>query len=174
VTELSAHVSTLELVPIDLAEARLFVRQVHRHNDPTVSWKFGVGVAVDGDLVGVAVVGRVVARKLAAAEPRTVEILRVAVRDGAPRNACSKLYGACCRAAAALGYTDAVTYTLEEEDGASVKAAGFRLDRAGAGGQAGWSMPTRPRYEENLFGERRTPAGLKNRWRRSLTKEAAP
>lgn len=50
-------------------------------------------------------------------------ITRVAT-DGA-RNACSMLYGAMCRAGKALGYREAWTYTLPEEPGTSLRAAGF-------------------------------------------------
>ena len=53
----------------------------------------------------------------------TVEILRVCT-DGT-HNCCSMLYGACRRAATALGYRRIVTYTLPSEGGASLRAAGY-------------------------------------------------
>jgi hypothetical protein len=43
------------------------------------------------------------------------------------RNACSFLY-ARCRAAAALGYEKVVTYTRQDEGGASPAAAGFEQE----------------------------------------------
>lgn len=157
----------LELMPITLAEARRFIALHHRHNKPPVGWKVGVGLAVDGQLVGVGVLSRPVARKLAAQEPRTIEITRVCTVGD--KNANSRLYGALCRAAAALGYTAAVTYTLEEESGASLRAAGFRLEgQATTRPDQTWDMPSRPRVQTNLLGEETIPVGPKLRWRRSL------
>jgi hypothetical protein len=84
--------------------------------------------------------GRPVAR---AWDPRqTCEVTRVAT-DGTP-NACSMLYGACWRAARALGYVHAVTYTQEGESGASLRAAGWRLTET-LSPRPGWDAPSRPR-----------------------------
>ena len=44
------------------------------------------------------------------------------------RNACSMLYGACIRVAKAMGYKKVITYTLESENGASLKASNFIYD----------------------------------------------
>lgn len=157
---------TLARVPISLADAKRFVSEHHRHNDAPLSWKFGVGLACDGELVGVAIAGRPQARGLD--QYLSLEILRVCVLDG-HRNACSMLYGALCRAGAALGYQTAYTYTLEAEDAASVRAAGFSLD-AELAERPSWSSPSRPRYDENLFGERKRPTGPKRRWRKTLAR----
>ena len=46
------------------------------------------------------------------------------------------LYGSCRRAASAMGYAPIYTYTLPEEGGASLRAAGFRLEKTDAGGPA--------------------------------------
>lgn len=46
------------------------------------------------------------------------------------------LYGAARRAARAMGMQPIYTYTLPEEGGASLRAAGFRLDKDDAGGSA--------------------------------------
>lgn len=155
-----------ELVPVDLATARRYVNEHHEHNEAPLSWRFGVGLAEEGELVAVAMAGRPTARGL---DPeRAVEITRVCIAQaGEHRNAASRLYGALCRASKALGYLTAYTYTLEREDAASVRAAGFRLD-AELAARPTWSTPSRPRYEENLFGERKRPAGAKRRWRRDL------
>lgn len=112
----------LRLWPITLRDAAQFVTLHHRHNDPAQGWKFGVGVRNGaGELVGVATCGRPVAREFD--DGLTLEINRTCT-DGA-RNANSMLYGACWRAARALGYTSAITYTQADEDGASLRAAGF-------------------------------------------------
>lgn len=160
---------TWEIVPANLTLVKRFVREHHRHNDPPTGWYFGFGLAVDGELVGVCAIGHPQARKLQAAEPRTVEILRVAVIEGT-KNANSRMYGNACRMAQAGGYLAAITYTLPEESGASLRAAGFMCETETAGARAGqtWNMPKRPRYEENLFGERRIPDGPKLRWRREF------
>jgi hypothetical protein len=52
------------------------------------------------------------------------------------------LYGACRRAARAMGYERVITYTLPEEGGSSLRAAGFRLD--GEAGQPSRKWHNRP------------------------------
>src|SRR5579875_3905643 len=86
----------------------------HRHHQPPVGCKFCLGVADDDDVLrGVAIVGRPVARLLQ--DGLTLEVTRTAT-DGAA-NANSMLYGACWRAAKALGYRRLVTYTQAGEGG---------------------------------------------------------
>jgi len=156
----------MELVPVTRNEARVFVAEHHAHNDVTLQWKFATGLACDGELVGVAIVGRPTGRGLD--QQRAVEITRLCISEaGRYRNAASRLYGAACRMAAAGGYRVAYTYTLAEEDAASVRAAGFVLD-AELEERPTWSTPGRPRQEETLFGARKRPAGPKRRWRREL------
>lgn len=123
----------LRIVPIDLKTANEFVRKLHRHSRPVVGHRFAVGVADDdGTLRGVAIVGRPVARRLD--DGKAAEITRLCT-DGT-KNACSMLYGAARRAARAMGHDPIYTYTLPEEGGASLRAAGFQLDKADAGGSA--------------------------------------
>lgn len=155
----------MNLVPVTLAEAKRFVNEQHRHNEAPVGWSFGVGLEKDGELVGVAMAGRPSARKLQQADPFLVEVTRVTTIGD--RNACSMLYGAVCRAAKALGYRAAITYTLLEEGGSSLLAAGFVVDEELVEARP-WSQPSRPRYEETLFGPRKRPTGPKTRWRRQL------
>lgn len=116
----------MRLTPITIKDANAFVATHHRHNRPTQGALFAVAATADhGQLIGVAIVGR---------PPRmlqdgvTVEIRRVCT-DGT-RNACSFLYARSLRAAAALGYERAVTYTRQDESGASLRAAGARLAAA--------------------------------------------
>lgn len=123
----------LRIVPVNLADANEFVRRLHRHNKPVPGAKFSIGVEDDeGRLRGVAIIGRPTSPKIDQRFP--VEIRRVCT-DGA-RNACSILYGAARRAARAMGHQPIYTYTLPEEGGASLRAAGFRLDKDAAGGPA--------------------------------------
>lgn len=121
----------LRIVPVTLEQANGFVRRFHRHNKPVVGARFCVGVK-DTELCGVAIAGRPVAPRLD--DGLTLEITRVCT-DGT-RNAASMLYGACRKAARAMGYDRIFTYTLPEEGGASLRAAGFKLDKDDAGGSA--------------------------------------
>lgn len=141
----------LQIRPCHLREAREYVRLHHRHSIPPVGGKFAVA-CYDGDaLCGVAVCGRPVARRLD--DGRTLEILRCCT-DGTD-NACSKLYGACCRIGFAMGYGRILTYTLESESGASLRAAGFVCE--GRAGGAQWTGARRRDYYV-------APAEHKYRW----------
>ena len=51
------------LVPVTLRTARAFVTAHHRHNVAPQGHKFSVGIERDGNLVGVAIVGRPIARR---------------------------------------------------------------------------------------------------------------
>lgn len=90
----------LELVPVTLREANGFVQQYHRHHKQVAGHKFSIGVAQDGRLVGVAICGRPVSRRLD--NGTTLEVNRLCT-DGT-RNACSILYAAAARAARDMGY----------------------------------------------------------------------
>jgi len=162
--------SASELVPLTRAQARVFVAAHHRHSAPPVGDVFRVGLDVGGELVGVAIAGRPAARLLD--DGRTLEVTRVCVVAGAGENACSRLYGAACRAAKALGYRRVVTYTLERETASSVRAAGFERD-ADVEHRDTWARPKRPRHDLNLFGERTRDVGPKVRWSRVLAEVPA-
>lgn len=109
-------------VPLTVTEAKPYIAAVHRHNGEPSVVRIAVG-AVDesGILRGVATAGRPVAIGLA--RPTTLEVSRVC-SDGAP-NLCSFLYARIVRTARELGYARLITYTKDEEDGASLKAAGW-------------------------------------------------
>lgn len=130
----------LKIVPVTLREANAYVDLHHRHSDPVRGCLFCVGLADEEEIHGVAIVGRPVARALQ--DGFTAEVLRVCT-DGA-RNGCSMLYGACWRGAQAMGYTRAVTYTLAEEGGGSLRASGWR-QVAELPARAGWDVPSRRR-----------------------------
>lgn len=155
----------MNLIPIDLATAKRFVNEHHRHNEAPLSWRFGVGLEEDGELIGVAMVGRPAARKLQQADPFLCEITRVATTG--LKNANSMLYGAACRMAKAGGYRSAITYTLAHESGSSLLAAGFVVDEELPPARP-WTQPSRHRYEETLLGPRKRPTEAKIRWRKEL------
>lgn len=148
--------SEIAIVPVKHADANEFVRRLHRHNRPTLGAILCAGVARDGELCGVAIAGRPVARRLD--DGLTLEILRVCT-DGT-RNACSMLYGAIRRAAKALGYTRVITYTLPSEGGASLRAAGYRFDGEAGGSGAMWG--TRDGRTQDVVGD--DMVGGKWRW----------
>ena len=138
----------LTIVPCELDEAKAFIRRHHRHHLPPVGHKFSLAVADGETIVGVATVGRPVARR--ADDGLTLEVTRVAT-DGTP-NACSALYGACWRAAKALGYRRLITYTIDSEPGTSLVAAGWKLVAETPG--RSWSVPSRPRVDKHPLQKR--------------------
>ena len=129
----------LELQPITYKEACKFIRLHHRHHLPPQGWKFGVAVNDGEKLVGVATVGRPVARHFD--DGWTLEVTRTCT-DGTP-NVNSMLYGAVTRAGFALGYKRIITYTLLTEPGTGVKSANWKL--IGVAGGGNWNCKSRPR-----------------------------
>ncbi len=113
--------------------------------------KFSLGCAFEGAIVGVAIIGRPVARELQ--DGATLEVTRLCT-DGTPHVA-SFLWGACRRAAFALGYTRLGTYILKTETGTSLKAAGWRI--VGETRAQSWHRGSRPRVDKH-------PTQEKLRW----------
>lgn len=125
----------LTLVPITLRDANAFVVRFHRHHKPVIGQKFSVGLSNNSNLCGVAITSRPTARM--SNDGFTLEVTRLCT-DGTA-NACSMLYRACWRCAREMGYTRLLTYTLPEESGISLTAAGFLcLGKAGGGS---WNRP---------------------------------
>lgn len=134
----------MRIVPIDLSEANEFVRLHHRHHRPVIGHKFSIGLSDGKDIRGVAIIGRPISRHLD--NGWTLEVTRCCT-DGI-KNGCSKLYAAAWRATRALGYTKLITYTLLEEGGTSLRAAGWKY--IGEAGGGNWNVPSRPRVDTNL------------------------
>lgn len=132
----------MKAVPIGFAEAKEFVERIHRHHCSPQGWKFGLGATKNGQLCGVVMVGRPVSRMLD--DGKTAEVIRLAT-DGT-RNACSFLYARARQVALLMGFTRIITYILESETGASLKAAGWRFVRKAGGGR--WSRPSRTRKDK--------------------------
>jgi hypothetical protein len=147
----------LTVIPVSLKEANAFVLSFHRHNKPVAGARWAIGLSDGVNLVGVAIVGRPVARGLQ--DGVTSEVVRCCVREGVP-NGCSALYGACWRAWRAMGGRRLVTYTLQRESGASLRGAGFKvIGELPARDAAGWA--NRPGREwQSVVGE------AKLRWER--------
>lgn len=142
----------MRVSPVTLREAKAFVLAHHRHHDPPVGGLFAIAAAVGGEVVSVVIVGRPVARLLI--DGYTAEVTRLCARPGSP-NACSMLYAAAWRAGRAMGYRRLVTYTLAEEGGSSLRAAGWRLIGEAGGGT--WDRKSRPRVDTH-------PTQAKLRW----------
>ena len=106
----------MTIVPISLDEANAFVREHHRHHKPVPGAKFCVAVESDGAIVGVAVVGRPIARMIdddwTRGEPdmhrRHAQREFDVVWSLSPRGV-------------GLGYRRLLTYTLPSESGDSLQ-----------------------------------------------------
>jgi hypothetical protein len=155
----------LKLKHIGMKAANAYIAAHHRHHGRVRGCKFCTSVILPcGQTAGIAIVGRVKARKLE--DGYTCEITRLCIHptlDGR-KNACSKLYSACARSASSQGYRLIVTYILKSESGDSLKAAGWtRMGEVKSKGGT-WSRPSRPREDSH-------PLEEKVRWQRSLSGE---
>lgn len=141
----------LEIRPVSLRKARAFVRQYHAHCPPPVAWRFGISVWNGWQMIGVATVGNPVARAFNGRG--VVEVSRLCVRRDIPAllrwNAASMLYGYCARTAERSGWQQIITYTRADEDGTSLRAAGWTEEGPAGGG--GWHSAARARGNQNAF-----------------------
>lgn len=142
---------SLRIIPVILRQANDFIIKYHRHHKPSRGAKFAIGLTNGSELVGVVLAGRPIARM--SDNGVTIEVTRCCTNG--VYNGCSMLYRAAWRAAKAMGYTKMITYTLPEEGGGSLRAAGFRL--IGECGGGSWSRPSRGRKDEH-------PIQRKLRW----------
>jgi len=124
------------VIPLTLKAANAYVDEYHRHHGqfpPGLDF-FRIGSVTDeGDLVGVAIVARPPNRN--SDDGFTCEVVRCATNGH--RNACSFLYAACARIAREMGFERIITYTLDDESGASMRALGWDLKKTGI--QSWWS-----------------------------------
>lgn len=123
------------------ADALAFNAQVHRRRKRVQGGMWCVSVRSGEQIVGVAIVGWP-AKEWTTDELDTLCVLRCSVIEG-HRNACSMLYGACWKAARAMGCESMVTYTDLDEPGTSLRAAGWTDGGVTDGGE--WDRPTRRR-----------------------------
>lgn len=155
----------MEIIPITYKQASDFVNENHRHHSASQGCKFCIGLQKQDKLIGVAMCGRPVARKLD--DGFTLEINRVCTLGD--KNACSMLYGACCRIAKAMGYKKVITYILESENGTSLKASNFICEETNVGG-ANWTSLRKSQEikQITIFGEeiikKQPPQEMKSRW----------
>ena len=149
----------MEIRPITFRQACSFINEHHRHHKSTVGCKFSIGLFENEEMIGCAVCGRPVARRFD--DGLTCEINRLCVLENYP-NACSMLYGACARIAKEMGYYKIITYILESENGASLKASNFICE-----GKAGGTHWTGVRNKGQDI-----PAEMKTRWSHYLIIES--
>ena len=146
----------LEITPTSIRNANDFIGHYHRHNRPTQGGRFAIGAAYGADLVGVAIVGRPVARLLD--DGLTAEVTRLCVLDCAPKNTCSFLYGRCWRIWQQMGGKRMLTYTLQTESGSTLRGAGWKVTGEVRPTKGGWDRENRERAWQPVFGQ------MKFRW----------
>ena len=152
----------LRIVPITLREANDFVEAHHRHSARTSNdgGKYAIGPRHHDQLVGVAIVGRPIARMLQ--DGGTAELLRLCTSPEAPKGSGSKLYSRAKRIWQLMGGVRFVTYTLTSEGGETMRGVGFSDDQAVPVPAAKWSRPSRERKSRPI------EALDKQRWEETL------
>lgn len=154
----------LRIRPISIRDAKAFVREHHRHHPAPTGAKFAICAMLDTRLVGVALVGRPVARRDEEKQDNGIfiaEIIRVAVIPDLPpvggndAGACSKLYTYAKRIAQLMGYDKIITKTMPDESGVSLRAARFK--NTGTTDGRSWNVPSRARVDKH-------PLGTKLKW----------
>jgi hypothetical protein len=139
----------MEAVSLHLREANEFVKRHHRHSLPTVGGSEPSALCWTGSWSGSP---SSVACRLD--DGKALEVLRVCT-DGTP-NPNSFLYGRVKRIAVLMGYQRVITYTLEQESGASLKAVGAKVVAQVQPEE--WSVPSRPRKSQAVYGK------VKGKW----------
>jgi len=131
----------LEVQPITFREAAAFIKKYHKHHKPPQGCKFAIAINDGHKIVGVITVGRPVARNLD--NGWVAEVTRCCTNG--TKNVASMLYAAAWRAARAIGYKRLISYTLSNERGISLVAAGWHIIGQTSGGS--WNRPSRPRID---------------------------
>ena len=152
----SSHtlMSDLKPSPITLKDAQKYVQKYHRHNDAPHGHKFSIALFSESEEepVGV-VIASIPKSRILAKDRYTLEINRCCT-NSYYENACSKLYSLAIKAGKSMGYRKFITYTLETESGASLRAVGFSPDQT-VPASTGWNTPSRPRKQPTKFPEER-------------------
>ncbi len=137
--------NAIYLVPISLREANEFLEQHSSRHKPMRGCTFCVGCALDGKLVGAAIVGR------CREDSQAVQIDRICATVG--RAAYGMLYGAAARAAQALGYWRIIAFLRPDRPDSALRSAGWA--RADPVEGSGTRPPNILRYERRLMVRRR-------------------
>ena len=151
----------MKIKPYTLRAANEFIRKHHRHSKVVVGCKFSIAAINEEDqVIGVAIVGRPVARRLD--DGYVGEIVRTCTAG--VKNVNSFLYGACARIWKEMGGTKIITYTLETESGISLKAAGYTHQGTTKSFAEGTGWTTR----KNREWQPRVHSVQKHRWEKNL------
>lgn len=135
----------MSLVPISLKEANEYLAKHIRQYRSMPGCKFTVGCALDGELVGAAIVGR------CRDDSQALQIDRIYTTGG--RTAYGMLYGAAARAAQALGYWKIIAFLPVDRPDSALRAAGWtRADPVDTGRKRASKTL---RYERLLMTRRR-------------------
>ena len=137
--------NAIYIVPASLQEANDYLAEHIRRCQPMRGCKFSVGCALDGELVGAAIVGR------CRDDAQAVQIDRIYTTGG--RAAYGMLYGAAARAAQALGYWRIIAFLRSDRPDSALRAAGWA--RADPVEGSGTRPPNILRYERRLMARRR-------------------
>lgn len=151
----------LRITPMEFTVARAFIARHHAHCPPPVTWRYGFGVRNGPSLLGAVTVGNPVAR--AYMHRGIVEVNRLCIRRDVPAllrwNAASMLLASASREAERRGFSRIVTYLRPDENGTSLRAAGWTCE--GPAGGRSWISAARP--------DRSTSGWVpKLRWSRAL------
>lgn len=151
----------MKTIPLTISQANKFINDKHRHHKPVTGHRFSIGCVKSGEIIGVCVVGRPVARNTS--QYMVAEVTRLCT-DGS-KNACSFLYGAAARIAKEMGFESIQTFTLPEEGGVSLVASGWEMVAISAGGDWNSSSHKNRRTDQ--------PQGEKCKWRKVLNSNAS-
>lgn len=162
--------SGYEVRPITVKAALAWCLEVHRHLPKLQGGLFASSVHDGHGCVAIGIAGnparvwqgtgRIAISRVAAL---TLPYVVASNGDYHPAPACTMIYRSLCDASRSLGYREAWTYTLPEEDGASLRAAGFIFMGETKGEE--WTRPSRARGPA-------VSAAKKGRWVRPLCREA--
>jgi hypothetical protein len=144
-------VGRLSVRPCTLEQANTHIAALHRHHKRVQGHRFSLCCVDDaGNLHGVATVGRPVS---ASTEAYSVAEVTRLCTDGT-KNACSILYAAVARACEAMGYDKVQTFILPQENGASLKASGWRMEGMSSGNSWTTSKRTRNADQDGVVKQR--------------------
>ena len=142
----------LVFAPISIRDAKAFVREHHRHNPTVTGARTAIALELNGQLVGVGLLGNPKARGLAS-DRFCAEAVRVCTSSSAPKGAAGKINARLKRIWQLHGGVRWVTYNREDESGASMRGAGLSPVANVRGRQ--WGCESRPRAANEVVNKTR-------------------
>jgi hypothetical protein len=120
-------------INLNLKQSQNIVGSFHRHSKPLARHMFSIGAVKHRGCIWSECFGIVTVDRCSSAWSKRrdhVEIRRLCTTPDAPKNTASYLIARAKDACFAMGYRCIITYTKPTELGASLKAAGFYLQKA--------------------------------------------